>query len=105
MPPISRSRPSSLQPVVRSRSSAPPAIHRPPSCARAREASSDMRFQPAPPRDRWAIPAGARAALGGGGAVARLIVTRGQAARLLQTRDAEPDKTFIELWLALATPP
>ena len=39
------------------------------------------------------------------GAVRRLIVTRGQAARLLQTRDAEPDKTFIELWLALATPP
>jgi NosR/NirI family nitrous oxide reductase transcriptional regulator/NosR/NirI family nitrite reductase transcriptional regulator len=28
-----------------------------------------------------------------------------EAARLLGTRDAEPEKTFIELWLALATPP
>jgi len=38
------------------------------------------------------------------GAVRRLLVTRGEAARLLGTRDDEPDKTFIELWLAVATP-
>lgn len=39
------------------------------------------------------------------GALRRLMVTRGEAARLLATRDDEPDKPFIELWLALATPP
>jgi transcriptional regulator of nitric oxide reductase len=39
------------------------------------------------------------------GALRRLVVTRGEAARLLATRDDEPDRTFIELWLALATPP
>jgi transcriptional regulator of nitric oxide reductase len=39
------------------------------------------------------------------GALRRLVVTRGEASRLLGTRDAEPEKTFIELWLALATPP
>jgi len=33
------------------------------------------------------------------------VVTRGEASRLLGTQDAEPDKTFIELWLTLATPP
>jgi transcriptional regulator of nitric oxide reductase len=38
-------------------------------------------------------------------AVRRLSVTRGEAARLLGRRDEEPDKPFIELWLALATPP
>jgi NosR/NirI family nitrite reductase transcriptional regulator len=37
-------------------------------------------------------------------AVKRLLVTRGEAARLRETTDAEPEKTFIELWLALATP-
>jgi len=39
------------------------------------------------------------------GALQRLQVTRGEAARLLGTSDPEPDKTFIDLWLALATPP
>jgi NosR/NirI family nitrite reductase transcriptional regulator len=39
------------------------------------------------------------------GAVRRLAVTRGEAARLTGAQDAEPDKIFIELWLALATPP
>ncbi|HET7802717.1 MAG TPA: 4Fe-4S binding protein [Pseudolabrys sp.] len=38
------------------------------------------------------------------GAVKQLVVTRGDAARLRNSRDTEPDKTFIELWLALATP-
>jgi transcriptional regulator of nitric oxide reductase len=44
-------------------------------------------------------------ALAAEGALRRLVVTRGEASRLLGTPDAEPDKTFIELWLALATPP
>ena len=39
------------------------------------------------------------------GAVQRLLVSRGEAARLLGTQDTEPDKPFIDLWLALATPP
>ncbi len=39
------------------------------------------------------------------GAIKRLYVSRGDYARLAVTRDDEPDKAFIELWLALATPP
>lgn len=39
------------------------------------------------------------------GAVQRLLVLRGDAAKLLGTKDNEPDKPFIDLWLALATPP
>lgn len=39
------------------------------------------------------------------GAVQRLLVSRGEAAKLLGTVDKEPDKPFIDLWLALATPP
>ncbi len=39
------------------------------------------------------------------GAVQRLLVSRGDAAKLLGTKDNEPDKPFIDLWLALATPP
>jgi NosR/NirI family nitrite reductase transcriptional regulator len=38
------------------------------------------------------------------GAIRHLLVTRGQAAQLLGTHDDEPDKTYIELWLAVATP-
>jgi len=38
------------------------------------------------------------------GSLRRLTLTRGDAARLLGTSDAEPDKVFIDLWLALATP-
>jgi transcriptional regulator of nitric oxide reductase len=38
------------------------------------------------------------------GAVRRYRVTRGEAARLLGGKDAEPDQLFIELWVALATP-
>jgi transcriptional regulator of nitric oxide reductase len=38
------------------------------------------------------------------GSVRRLLVTRGEAARLLNTRDDEPDKPYIDLWIALATP-
>lgn len=39
------------------------------------------------------------------GALQHLSVTRGEAARLIGTRDPQPDKPFIDLWLALATPP
>lgn len=39
------------------------------------------------------------------GAVRRLHITRGEAARMLGTHDAEPEQMFIELWLALVTPP
>ncbi|MGY4306177.1 NosR/NirI family nitrite reductase transcriptional regulator [Bradyrhizobium sp. USDA 4369] len=39
------------------------------------------------------------------GAVQRRLVSRGEAATLLHTQDAEPDKPFIDLWLTLATPP
>jgi transcriptional regulator of nitric oxide reductase len=44
-------------------------------------------------------------ALLGEGAVQRKLVTRGEAAKMLGTQDSEPDKPFIDLWLALATPP
>jgi transcriptional regulator of nitric oxide reductase len=44
-------------------------------------------------------------ALLGEGAVQRKLVTRGDAARMLGTQDSEPEKPFIDLWLALATPP
>lgn len=37
-------------------------------------------------------------------ALRKLQISRGEAARLLGTRDDDPDKPFIELWLALATP-
>jgi transcriptional regulator of nitric oxide reductase len=39
------------------------------------------------------------------GSLRRLTVLRGEAARLLAKPDPEPDKVFIDLWLALATPP
>jgi NosR/NirI family transcriptional regulator, nitrite reductase regulator len=37
-------------------------------------------------------------------AVRNLLITRAEAARLLGTHDDEPDKTFIDLWLVVATP-
>lgn len=39
------------------------------------------------------------------GAVQHRLVLRAEAAKLLGTQDNEPDKVFIDLWLALATPP
>lgn len=39
------------------------------------------------------------------GAAKELRLSRGEAARLLGTQDAEPDKPFIDLWMVLATPP
>jgi transcriptional regulator of nitric oxide reductase len=38
------------------------------------------------------------------GALRNLLITRGEASRRLGTRDDEPDKTFIDLWLTVATP-
>jgi NosR/NirI family transcriptional regulator, nitrite reductase regulator len=39
------------------------------------------------------------------GSVQHRLVLRAEAAKLLGTQDNEPDKAFIDLWLALATPP
>ncbi|MCC6888730.1 MAG: regulatory protein NosR [Hyphomicrobiales bacterium] len=39
------------------------------------------------------------------GAVRRLQVSRGEAARRLGIRDAEPNQMYIDLWLGLITPP
>lgn len=39
------------------------------------------------------------------GAIRHYRVNRGEASRLLGTKDPEPDRMFIELWIALATPP
>jgi transcriptional regulator of nitric oxide reductase len=37
--------------------------------------------------------------------VRRLHIARGEAARMLGTHDTEPEQTFIDLWLTLASPP
>jgi transcriptional regulator of nitric oxide reductase len=58
-----------------------------------------------PRLDRESLRRASWPALAAEGALRRLMVTRGEASRLLGTPDAEPDKTFIELWLTLATPP
>lgn len=39
------------------------------------------------------------------GALRRLVLSRGEAARLLYTAESEPEKVFIDLWMALASPP
>src|SRR5262249_60651334 len=39
------------------------------------------------------------------GSLRRLTLSRGDAARLLERTDQEPSGVFIDLWLALATPP
>lgn len=39
------------------------------------------------------------------GALHRLTISRGEAARLLGTSDQEPQQLFIDLWMAIATPP
>jgi transcriptional regulator of nitric oxide reductase len=58
-----------------------------------------------PRLDRESLRRASWPALVSEGSLRRLIFTRGAAARRLGTQDGEPDKTFIELWLALATPP
>lgn len=61
-------------------------------------------FGGGPRLDRESLRRSSWPALVAEGAVRRLLITRGEAARLLTTHDDEPDKTFIELWLTLATP-
>jgi transcriptional regulator of nitric oxide reductase len=39
------------------------------------------------------------------GSLQRLTISRGEAARLLERTDPEPAQLFIDLWMALATPP
>jgi transcriptional regulator of nitric oxide reductase len=68
---------------------------------RTRRAEADAR----PRLDRESLRRASWPALVEEGALRRLVVTRGEAAQRLGTQDSEPDKLFIELWLALATPP
>jgi transcriptional regulator of nitric oxide reductase len=58
-----------------------------------------------PRLDREVLRRASWPALVAEGALRRITVLRGEAARLLDRPDPEPDKTFIDLWLALATPP
>src|SRR5262245_50656711 len=58
-----------------------------------------------PRLDREVLRRSSWPALVAEGALRRLTVLRGEAARLLDKPDPEPDKIFIDLWLALATPP
>jgi transcriptional regulator of nitric oxide reductase len=55
--------------------------------------------------DRESLRRASWPALVAEGALRHLLISRGEAARLLGTRDSEPDKPFIDLWLALASPP
>jgi len=58
-----------------------------------------------PRLDRETLRRASWPALVAQGAIRHLLVSRGEAARLTGTQDDEPDKVFIDLWLALATPP
>ena len=68
---------------------------------RTRRAEADAK----PRLDRESMRRASWPALVEEGALRRLMVTRGEVAQRLGTQDSEPEKTFIELWLALATPP
>ncbi|MEZ5787961.1 MAG: 4Fe-4S binding protein [Xanthobacteraceae bacterium] len=71
---------------------------------RVRAASPDA--QEKPRLDRETLRRASWPTLVGEGAVRSLTLTRGEAARLLNMPpDAEAEKPFITLWLALATPP
>jgi transcriptional regulator of nitric oxide reductase len=70
---------------------------------RARTASAEPTGKPR--LDRESLRAATWRELVSEGGLRRLIVSRGDAARMLGTFDAEPDKTFIDLWLALASSP
>ncbi len=71
------------------------------SVLRSRSATSDRSVR----LDRETLRRSSWQALVAEGAVQRRLVLRGAAAKLLGTQDGEPDKPFIDLWLALATPP
>lgn len=68
---------------------------------RTRRAQADAK----PRLDRESLRRASWPALVEEGALRRLTITRGEAAQRLGTKDDEPGKTFIELWVALATPP
>lgn len=70
---------------------------------RARAAASETAGKPR--LDRETLRNATWRDLVGEGALRRLVLSRGEAARLLFTAESEPDKTFIDLWMALATPP
>jgi polyferredoxin len=55
--------------------------------------------------DRETLRRSSWPALVNDGSLRRLQISRGQAASLLGTTDAEPDKPFLDLWLTVATPP
>lgn len=71
------------------------------SVLRSRNAASDRGVR----LDRETLRRSSWQSLVGEGALQRRLVLRGEAAKLLGTQDNEPDKPFIDLWLALATPP
>jgi transcriptional regulator of nitric oxide reductase len=73
--------------------------------ARAVSRSRGAVADPAVRLDRETLRRSAWPTLLAEGAVQRKLVTRGEAARMLGTQDSEPDKPFIDLWVALATPP
>jgi transcriptional regulator of nitric oxide reductase len=58
-----------------------------------------------PRLDRETLRRASWPALVAEGSLRRLTLSRGDAARLLGRTDPEPDGVFIDLWLALATPP
>jgi len=67
--------------------------------ARGGETRSDVRL------DRETLRRVSWPVLVNEGSLRRLQLSRGEAARRLGMQDAEPDKLFIDLWLALVTPP
>ena len=67
--------------------------------SRSGEASENVRL------DRETLRRLSWPALVGEGSVRRILLSRGDVTQRLGTRDAEPDKPYIDLWLALATPP
>lgn len=70
---------------------------------RARAAASETAGKPR--LDRETLRSATWRDLVGEGALRRLVLSRGEAARLLFTAESEPEKVFIDLWMALATPP
>jgi transcriptional regulator of nitric oxide reductase len=75
-----------------------------------RSAGSVLRSRRAAPErtvrlDRETLRRSSWSSLLAEGAVQHRLILRGEAAKMLGTQDSEPDKPFIALWLALATPP
>jgi transcriptional regulator of nitric oxide reductase len=77
-----------------------------------RSARAVLRAHAPPPQatakrrvDRDALRRASWPALVADGSLRRLTISRGEAARLLERSDAEPSQPYLDLWLALATPP